>query len=65
MEERARSTLLRSRASLEEDIKAAYLMDHMITDGVLTGDEEGRVLSKVGVPVSYVCVCVCVSLPDE
>ncbi|XP_031438233.1 apoptotic protease-activating factor 1 isoform X2 [Clupea harengus] len=46
MEERARSTLLRSRASLEEDIKAAYLMDHMITDGVLTGDEEGRVLSK-------------------
>ncbi|XP_051974961.1 apoptotic protease-activating factor 1 isoform X1 [Xyrauchen texanus] len=46
MEERSRSCLLRSRATLEQDIKAAYLMDHMISDGVLTNDEEQRVLSK-------------------
>ncbi|XP_072528597.1 apoptotic protease-activating factor 1 [Salminus brasiliensis] len=46
MEERARSCLLRSRGTLEQDIKASYLMDHMISDGVLTGDEEDRVLSK-------------------
>ncbi|XP_046715891.1 apoptotic protease-activating factor 1 isoform X1 [Silurus meridionalis] len=46
MEERARSCLLRSRMTLEEDIKASYLIDHMITDGVLTGDEEDRILSK-------------------
>lgn len=47
MEERARSCLLRSKATLEQDIKASYLMDHMISDGVLTGDEEERILRKV------------------
>ncbi|XP_051547317.1 apoptotic protease-activating factor 1-like isoform X2 [Myxocyprinus asiaticus] len=46
MEERARSCLLHFRATLEQDIKASYLMDHMISDGVLTNDEEERVLSK-------------------
>ncbi|KAI5614926.1 apoptotic protease-activating factor 1 isoform X1 [Silurus asotus] len=46
MEERARSCLLRSRMTLEEDIKASYLIDHMISDGVLTGDEEDRIRSK-------------------
>ncbi|KAI2665386.1 Apoptotic protease-activating factor 1 [Labeo rohita] len=46
MEERARSCLLRSKATLEQDIKASYLMDHMVSDGVLTTDEEARVLSK-------------------
>ncbi|KAL2102993.1 hypothetical protein ACEWY4_002161 [Coilia grayii] len=46
MEERARSCLLRSRPNLEADIKATYLMDHMISDGVLTNDEEERVLQK-------------------
>ncbi|XP_048123798.1 apoptotic protease-activating factor 1 isoform X3 [Alosa alosa] len=46
MEERARSLLLRSRSSLEADIKANYLMDHMISDGVLTADEEERVRNK-------------------
>ncbi|KAK2892733.1 hypothetical protein Q8A67_012721 [Cirrhinus molitorella] len=46
MEERARSCLLRSKATLEQDIKASYLMDHMVSDGVLTNDEEARVLSK-------------------
>ncbi|XP_056603976.1 apoptotic protease-activating factor 1 isoform X2 [Triplophysa dalaica] len=46
MEERARSCLQRSRERLELDIKASYLMDHMITDGVLTIDEEQRVNSK-------------------
>ncbi|TRY57844.1 hypothetical protein DNTS_017643 [Danionella cerebrum] len=46
MEERARSCLLRSKATLEQDIKASYLMDHMISDGVLTNDDEEKVLSK-------------------
>uniref|UniRef100_A0A673KUR6 Apoptotic protease-activating factor 1 n=1 Tax=Sinocyclocheilus rhinocerous TaxID=307959 RepID=A0A673KUR6_9TELE len=42
MEERARSCLLRSKATLEQDIKASYLMDHMVSDGILTNDEESR-----------------------
>uniref|UniRef100_A0A671L0K7 CARD domain-containing protein n=1 Tax=Sinocyclocheilus anshuiensis TaxID=1608454 RepID=A0A671L0K7_9TELE len=46
MEERARSCLLRSKATLEQDIKASYLMDHMVSDGILTNDEESRVLGK-------------------
>ncbi|XP_048010343.1 apoptotic protease-activating factor 1 isoform X2 [Megalobrama amblycephala] len=46
MEERARSCLLRSKGTLEQDIKASYLMDHMISDGVLSNDEEAMVLSK-------------------
>uniref|UniRef100_A0A667Z0S8 Apoptotic protease-activating factor 1 n=1 Tax=Myripristis murdjan TaxID=586833 RepID=A0A667Z0S8_9TELE len=45
MEEGALSCLLRSRTMLEQDIKASYLMDHMISDGVLTGDEE-EMISK-------------------
>uniref|UniRef100_A0A8C2AJB0 Apoptotic protease-activating factor 1 n=1 Tax=Cyprinus carpio TaxID=7962 RepID=A0A8C2AJB0_CYPCA len=47
MEERARSCLLRFKDTLEQDIKASYLMDHMVSDGILTNDEEARVLSKV------------------
>ncbi|XP_062338811.1 apoptotic protease-activating factor 1 isoform X1 [Osmerus eperlanus] len=46
MDEGARSCLLRSRYTLEQDIKATYLMDHMISDGVLTGDEEDIIRSK-------------------
>ncbi|KAG8005586.1 Apoptotic protease-activating factor 1 [Nibea albiflora] len=46
LEERARSCLLRFRHRLEQDIKPSYLMDHMISDGVLTGDEEERVRTQ-------------------
>ncbi|XP_071373222.1 apoptotic protease-activating factor 1 isoform X1 [Centroberyx affinis] len=46
MEEGALSCLLRSRTVLEQDIKASYLMDHMISDGVLTVDEEEKIRSK-------------------
>ncbi|XP_059893912.1 apoptotic protease-activating factor 1 isoform X1 [Gadus macrocephalus] len=46
MEEGALSCLLRSRPVLEQDIKATYLMDHLVSDGVLSGDEEERVRSK-------------------
>uniref|UniRef100_A0AAY5EQD9 CARD domain-containing protein n=1 Tax=Electrophorus electricus TaxID=8005 RepID=A0AAY5EQD9_ELEEL len=45
MEERALSCLLRSRPTMEQDIKASYLMDHMVSDGVLTQDEEDGVLT--------------------
>lgn len=47
MEERARSCLLRSKDNLEQEIKVSYLMDHMVSDGILTNDEEARVLNKV------------------
>lgn len=50
MEERARSCLLRFRHKLEEDIKPAYLMDHMISDGVLTVDEEEKIRTQVSFP---------------
>uniref|UniRef100_A0A8C2HCJ7 Apoptotic protease-activating factor 1 n=1 Tax=Cyprinus carpio TaxID=7962 RepID=A0A8C2HCJ7_CYPCA len=43
MEERARSCLLRSKDNLEQEIKVSYLMDHMVSDGILTNDEEARV----------------------
>uniref|UniRef100_A0A6Q2ZPW8 CARD domain-containing protein n=1 Tax=Esox lucius TaxID=8010 RepID=A0A6Q2ZPW8_ESOLU len=46
MEEGARSCLLQSRSILEQDIKASYLMDHMIADGVLTRDEEARIRNQ-------------------
>ncbi|KAJ8392364.1 hypothetical protein AAFF_G00077280 [Aldrovandia affinis] len=46
MEEQARSCLLTLRPSLEQDIKASYLMDHMISDGVLNADEEEKVKSR-------------------
>ncbi|XP_045927934.1 apoptotic protease-activating factor 1 isoform X2 [Micropterus dolomieu] len=46
LQERARSCLLRFRHRLEQDIKSSYLMDHMISDGVLTVDEEERINNK-------------------
>uniref|UniRef100_A0A3Q0R0Z4 Apoptotic protease-activating factor 1 n=1 Tax=Amphilophus citrinellus TaxID=61819 RepID=A0A3Q0R0Z4_AMPCI len=46
LEEGARSCLLRFRFRLEEDIKPTYLMDHMISDGVITVDEEERVKTQ-------------------
>lgn len=47
MEEGALSCLVRSRTMLEQDIKASYLMDHMVSDGVLTGDEEEMISKQV------------------
>uniref|UniRef100_A0A669CA30 Apoptotic protease-activating factor 1 n=1 Tax=Oreochromis niloticus TaxID=8128 RepID=A0A669CA30_ORENI len=46
LEEGARSCLLRFRLKLEEDIKPTYLMDHMISDGVMTVDEEERIRTQ-------------------
>ncbi|XP_035535121.1 apoptotic protease-activating factor 1 isoform X2 [Morone saxatilis] len=46
MEERARSCLLRFRHRLEQDIKPSYLMDHMVSDGVLSVDEEERIRTQ-------------------
>ncbi|XP_061815510.1 apoptotic protease-activating factor 1 [Nerophis lumbriciformis] len=43
--ESVRSCLLRHRRNLEQDIEPCYLMDHMISDGVLTGEEEERISS--------------------
>ncbi|XP_029317913.1 LOW QUALITY PROTEIN: apoptotic protease-activating factor 1 [Cottoperca gobio] len=46
LEEGARSCLLRYRHRLEQDIKPSYLMDHMISDGVLTVDEEETIRTQ-------------------
>ncbi|XP_005991379.1 apoptotic protease-activating factor 1 isoform X2 [Latimeria chalumnae] len=43
MDEKARSCLLRHRAALERDIKTSYIIDHMISDEVLTLEEEQNV----------------------
>ncbi|XP_042259055.1 apoptotic protease-activating factor 1 isoform X1 [Thunnus maccoyii] len=46
LEEGARSCLLRFRHRLEQDIKPSYLMDHMISDDVLTVDEEEKIKNQ-------------------
>ncbi|XP_037316111.1 apoptotic protease-activating factor 1 [Pungitius pungitius] len=46
LEEAARSCLMRYRHRLEDDIKPPYLMDHMVSDGVLTVDEEERIKNQ-------------------
>lgn len=46
LEEGPRSCLLRARHKLEQDIKPTYLMDHMISDGVLTSDEEEKIRTQ-------------------
>lgn len=47
LEERARSCLLRFRHKLERDIKPSYLMDHMISEGALSADEEEKIITLV------------------
>ncbi|KAK7886125.1 hypothetical protein WMY93_025746 [Mugilogobius chulae] len=46
LEEGARSCLLRVRHKLEQDIKPTYIMDHMISDGVMTVDEEEKIRTQ-------------------
>ncbi|XP_069020980.1 apoptotic protease-activating factor 1 isoform X3 [Embiotoca jacksoni] len=46
LEERPRSCLLRFRHRLEQDMKPSYLMDHMISDGVMTVDEEEKIRTQ-------------------
>lgn len=46
LEEGARSCLLRFRHKLEQDIKPTYLMDHMISDDVMTVDEEEKIRTQ-------------------
>lgn len=53
LEERARSCLLRFRQKLEQDIKPSYLMDHMISDGVLSIDEEKRISALVSLFLNH------------
>lgn len=53
LEEGARSCLLRVRHRLEQDIKPSYLMDHMISDGVMTVDEEERIRNQVSQEEKY------------
>ncbi|KAM5288985.1 apoptotic protease-activating factor 1 isoform 3-T3 [Ctenodactylus gundi] len=46
MDAKARNCLLQHREALEKDIKTSYIMDHMISDGVLTISEEEKVRNQ-------------------
>lgn len=47
MDVRSRNYLLKNRQALEKDIKTSYIMDCMISDEVLTLEEEERVKQQV------------------
>lgn len=47
LDERARACLLTSRHKLEEIMKPAYLMDHMISDEAITVEEEDMIANQV------------------
>lgn len=47
MDAKARNCLLQHKEALEKDIKTSYIMDHMISDGVLTPSEEEKVKNEV------------------
>ncbi|XP_005882415.1 PREDICTED: apoptotic protease-activating factor 1 isoform X1 [Myotis brandtii] len=46
MDAKARNCLLQHKEALEKDIKTPYIMDHMISDGVLTPSEEEKVKNE-------------------
>uniref|UniRef100_A0A8C5MZN3 Apoptotic protease-activating factor 1 n=1 Tax=Leptobrachium leishanense TaxID=445787 RepID=A0A8C5MZN3_9ANUR len=46
MDEKPRSLLLQNREALAKDIRTSYIMDHMISDGILTLQEEESVKSQ-------------------
>uniref|UniRef100_A0A8C8VR31 Apoptotic protease-activating factor 1 n=1 Tax=Pelusios castaneus TaxID=367368 RepID=A0A8C8VR31_9SAUR len=46
MDVKSRNHLLLTREALERDIKTSYIMDHMISDGVLTLQEEEKVKAQ-------------------
>lgn len=47
MDVKSRNYLLMNRQALERDIKTSYIMDRMISDEVLTLQEEERVKQQV------------------
>lgn len=47
MDVKSRNYLLMNRQALENDIKTSYIMDRMISDEVLTLQEEERVKQQV------------------
>ncbi|XP_075712830.1 apoptotic protease-activating factor 1 isoform X2 [Rhinoderma darwinii] len=46
MDERAKSLLLQNQAVLAKDIRSSYIMDHMISDEVISPQEEETVKNK-------------------
>ncbi|XP_078091593.1 apoptotic protease-activating factor 1 isoform X2 [Mustelus asterias] len=46
MEERTRSCLLQNRSALEQDIKTSYIMDHLISEEVLSLEDEQKVKNQ-------------------
>lgn len=47
MDVKSRNYLLRNRQALEKDIKTSYIMDRMISDEVLTLQDEEKVKQQV------------------
>ncbi|XP_060698910.1 apoptotic protease-activating factor 1 isoform X3 [Hemiscyllium ocellatum] len=46
MDERTRSCLLQNRSALEQDIKTSYIMDHLISEEVLSLEDEQKVKAQ-------------------
>ncbi|XP_067915156.1 apoptotic protease-activating factor 1 isoform X10 [Heterodontus francisci] len=46
MEEQTRSCLLQNRSALEKDIKTSYIMDHLISEEVLSLEDEQKVKAQ-------------------
>lgn len=53
MDVKSRNYLLMNRQALEKDIKTSYIMDHMISDEVLTLQEEEKVKQQVDLSLTY------------
>lgn len=47
MDAKSRTCLIRHRQALEKDIKTSYIMDCMVSDQVLTLQEEEKVKQQV------------------
>lgn len=54
MDVKSRNYLLMNRQALENDIKTSYIMDRMISDEVLTLQEEERVKQQVELPFTII-----------
>lgn len=54
MDVKSRNYLLMHRQALEKDIKTSYIMDRMISDEVLTLQEEERVKQQVELSLTVI-----------
>lgn len=57
MDAKSRACLIRHRRALERDIKTSYIMDCMVSDQVLTLQEEEKVKQQVESSMGFFVVC--------